>query len=302
MVPKGDGRRPTSAAACEHLHAAAGNQQRDGAGLRANSVASVIVATLSASASVLPAHGQSSEEALAKATLNPVAALISVPIKLDYDHNIGSTEEGRKYQLTVTPVVPFSIGRDWNLISRSIIPLIKQQDVTPGAGTQSGLGDITQQFYFSPKPPTAGGWIWGIGPQFLLRTGTNHLGAEKWGAGPAFVALRQDSGWTVGTLMTHTWDFAGKSEARDINATFFQPFLTYTTRSFTSFTINSEATYDWVSDKWSVPINLLVSQLLKIGGQPLTIKAGVRYWATTPDGVGPKGWGSRVELTLLFPK
>jgi hypothetical protein len=112
--------------------------------------------------------------------------------------------------------------------------------------------------------------------------------------------LKQAHGWTVGLLANHIWSTGGAGRAT-INNTFLQPFLTYTTQSHTSFTVNSESTYDWERDKWSVPFNLMVSQVLKIGGQALQLQAGARYWATTPD-VGAHGWGARFTVTFLFPK
>jgi hypothetical protein len=250
----------------------------------------------------LPAGAEKSQEELAKESQNPVAALISLPLKLDYDRDIGPAEQGNKTVLTVQPVIPFSIGNGWNLISRTLVPLISQQDVVPGAGTQSGLGDISQQFYFSPEAPTAGGWIWGVGPLALLRTGADNLTASKWGLGPTGVLLKQEHGWTYGLLVNHLWSVAGSAQARDISATYVQPVLSYTTKTYTTFGINTESTYNWETRQWSVPVNLTLSQILKIGGQPLSLQAGVRYWADTPDGIGPKGWGFRFQLTFLFPK
>ncbi len=213
--------------------------------------------TLSAVATIafaLPAMAEETQEELAKKTNNPVANLISVPFQLDYDKNIGPIEQGNKYQLTVKPVIPISIGTDWNLISRTLVPLIDQQNVVPGAGTQSGLGDITQQVYFSPKAPSAGGWIWGVGPQALLRTGGDNLSSNKWGAGVDAVALKQEHGWTYGVLATHMWSFGGSSPT-NFSASYVQPFLSFTTPHFTTFGINTESTYQWNTKQWSVPVN-----------------------------------------------
>jgi len=249
----------------------------------------------------LPAVASDAE--LAKQALNPIAALISLPMQLNYDENIGPAEQGEKWQLNVQPVIPFSIGADWNLISRTIVPLVSQQDVAPGAGTDSGVGDITQSLFFSPKKPTAGGWIWGVGPVLLLPTGSkDRLTADKWGLGPTAVVLKQENGWTYGALANHIWSVGGDDNRRDISATFLQPFVSYTTRTLTSFTLNTESTYDWKSKEWSVPVNFTVSQMLKAGNQPLTIQGGVRYWANSPGGAGPEGWGFRLAVTLLFPK
>jgi hypothetical protein len=265
---------------------------------------------------VPPAVAQQTDAAeLAKQTLNPVAALISVPIKYDYNTNIGPSEQGNQSVLTVQPVIPISIGADWNMISRSIIPAINQHNVRPGAGTpdglgdvesgsgtEEGIGDITQQFYFSPKKPTDSGWIWGAGPQFLLPTGGNNLTAGKWGAGPTFVALKQESGWTYGGLLNQIWSVSGDSNKSDYSTSYIQPFLAFTTKTFTTASINAETTYNWKTSQWSVPVNVTLTQILKLGTQPLSLQVGTRYWADTPDGVGPKGWGYRFQLTLLFPK
>jgi hypothetical protein len=102
-------------------------------------------------------------------------------------------------------------------------------------------------------------------------------------------------------LANHIWSVGGDSGRADISATFLQPFASYTTRTATSFALNTESTYDWKNHAWSVPINFTVSQLLKIGNQPVQFGAGVRYWATAPAG-GPDGWGARLQLTFLFPK
>ena len=240
---------------------------------------------------------------LAKKTLNPVADLISLPIQFNYDQRIGPTDDGKKYVVNIQPVIPISIGPDWNVISRTILPIVDQDDILPdGSADASGIGDTIQSFFFSPKKPTAQGWIWGAGPVLLLPTASDDdLGGEKWGLGPTAVALRQEHGFTYGILANHIWSVAGDSDRSDISATYLQPFFAYTTKTFTSFTINTESTYDWEDDEWSVPINFLVSQVLKIGPQPISLQAGPRYWADSPDN-GPEGWGFRFTFTLLFPK
>jgi hypothetical protein len=252
---------------------------------------------------VPPAAAEDDQEAqLAKQTLNPVASLISLPLKFDYNRNLGPTEQGSQSVLTIQPVIPVSIGADWNMISRSIIPVISQQNLPPGAGTQQGLGDTTQQFYFSPREPTSRGWIWGLGPQFLLPTGARMFTAGKWGVGPTAVALKQANGWTYGVLANQIWSISNDSRKQDYSAFYIQPFLAYTTKTYTTVGINTESTYDWKARQWSVPVNLTLTQILKVGKQPLSLQVGTRYWADTPNYVGPKAWGYRFQLTMLFPK
>ncbi len=131
---------------------------------------------------------------LAMQLSNPVAALISVPLQLNYDQDIGPADDGDRWLLNVQPVIPFSLNDDWNLISRTILPVVRQSDIFPGAGTQTGVGDVVQSIFFSPTAPTASGWIWGAGPVLLLPTGSNDLlTTDKWGAGPTAVVLKQSN-------------------------------------------------------------------------------------------------------------
>ncbi|RJP93681.1 MAG: transporter [Desulfobacteraceae bacterium] len=243
-----------------------------------------------------------SNEELAKKLANPVASLISVPLQYNYDGNYGPDDIGSVSKLNIQPVIPITLNNEWNLITRTIVPLIDQNGIPVKDQDESGLGDTTASQFFSPKDPTSRGWIWGVGPVELLPTASDKmLGNEKWGLGPTAVVLKQTGPWTFGGLANHVWSIAGDEDRGDISSTFVQPFLAYITKTKTTLGLNTESTYNWETNQWSVPVNVTVAQLLKIGPQILQILVGTRYWAEAPDN-GPEGWGYRAQLTFLFPR
>jgi hypothetical protein len=246
-----------------------------------------------------PAQAQSADE-LAKKVSNPISSLISLPIQYNYDSGFGDGDGEQSY-VNIQPVIPFSISENWNLISRTIVPVVNQSDFFLGDGSRTGLGNITQSLFFSPKEPTAGGLIWGVGPVLQIPTANNDVAPDQWGAGITGVALKQANGWTVGALANQVWSISDEDQFGESSKTFLQPFVSYTTKTATSYGINTEATYDWISEEWSVPINLTVGQIFMAGGQPLQLTGGVRYWADSPPG-GADKWGARLILTFLFPK
>lgn len=239
---------------------------------------------------------------LAQDLANPIASLVSVPVQMNWDRNVGPRDAGDRLTTNIQPVMPFGLSEDWNLITRTILPVTWQEGIFPGAGSQFGLGDLTASLFLSPAQMTEGGFTWGVGPVVLLPTATDELlGAEKWGAGPTAVGLVQRGPWTVGALTNHVWSFAGEDGRSDINRTFVQPFVSYTTETAWTFSIQSESAYDWTASDWSVPVNVAASKLLLVGGLPVSLQAGAGYWAAAPDS-GPEGFRFRLQFTLLFPR
>lgn len=254
---------------------------------------------------VVPAFAEDEQAELAKKLNNPIADLISVPFQSNWDFGFGP-DNAMRYTLNIQPVVPVSITTDWNLIVRTILPVIYAQSPVKGGLDHHGLGDTVQSFFLSPKAPVHG-WIAGAGPVLLLPTATDGaLGGQKYGAGPTFVVLQQKSGWTYGMLFNHIWSITGNSNRANFSKSFFQPFLAYTTKTYTTLTLNTESTYNWKAPetRWTIPINLMASQLVKVGGKPISFQLGYRYYADNPNSrpdTGPD-MGVRFAVIFLFPK
>ncbi len=201
-----------------------------------------------------PAPGSADDLALQLA--NPVASLISVPLQNNIDYGIGANDTYR-YTLNVQPVIPFSVSADWNVITRTIMPIVSAGSPAPGVDGATGFGDIVQSFFFSPKKPV-GGMIIGVGPALMYATATDDLlGTGKWAAGPTVVVLKQMGPLTVGTLVNHLKAYAGDDARGDVNATFINPFVSYLLPSKTTLTVSPELTYDWENEQWIAPFNFM---------------------------------------------
>lgn len=246
-----------------------------------------------------PGGGRIDMAHLAKQLTNPLSPLINVPTRFDFDPNVGPAD-GERVTMNVQPVVPYRLAADRNLVSRTVVPLVYVNDV-PGGEQEFGLGDILQSLYFSPVTAAEDGWMWGAGPALQMPAATDSiLGTEKWSVGPTGILVMQGGAWTLGILANHLWSVAGDDDRSDVNATYAQPFLAYTTREAWTCAVNSESTYDWNTDEVGVPLNLSVNKVLNFGGRLVQLGIGVRYWAEETE-AGPEGWGLRFNLTFLFP-
>jgi hypothetical protein len=223
---------------------------------------------------------------LANKLSNPISDLISVPFQYNYDCCFGVLDAPR-HTLNIQPVIPFTLNPQYKLVVRTIVPLIHAEEPVPFFGTRSGLGDTTQSFFLVPSSVPKG-VIFGIVPVILWPTATDSaLGSEKWGAGPTIVIGKQESGWTYGVLANHISSFAGWDNRVSVSSTFLQPFISYAFPDTTTFTLNTESTYDWMSHQWTVPIHLGVSKIFKFGKQPVSLGVQGGYFAVSPPG-GPE--------------
>lgn len=242
-----------------------------------------------------------SEEDLAKETQNPVSDLISVPFESNFNFGVGPNDD-LQYILYVQPVVPFRLSKDWNLITRTIIPLIDQPELGPGVGDVFGLGDIQLSQFLSPAK--SGALIWGIGPIFQFPTATDDaLGSDKWSAGPTAAALTIRGPWVAGAVVNHLWSFAGDDDRADVNQTLIQPIVNYNLPGGWFLSSVPYITANWEKDgddRWTVPIGIGVGKVHRFGTQPVSLQLTPYYNVVRPDDAAE--WTLRFRINLLFPK
>jgi len=247
-------------------------------------------------------YGQEAKNSdLAKQAQNPVASLISLPFQNNTNFGIGPDDETQNI-LNIQPVWPFTLNEDWNLITRTILPVVSQPDIlTGGEGRTNGVGDTTFTGFFSPRDSSP--LTWGVGPVFLIPTATDDvLGSDKWGAGASVVLLTMPGNWVVGSLFSNVWSFAGSGD-QDVNLFTWQYFINYNLPDSWYLTSAPIITANWEADSdntWTVPFGGGIGKIFRIGKQPINGQVSVYYNLETPD--YGADWQLRLQLQFLFPK
>jgi len=243
-------------------------------------------------------------EALQKATENPIASLISVPVQNNTNFGVNPGYRNQDV-LNIQPVIPIGISKDWNLIVRWIAPIIYQPipnaPGTPETG-EYGLGDMTPSFFISPKKP--GKLIWGVGPILQLPTATNtDLGQGKLGIGPTVVALMQPGHWTLGVLANNVWSIAGSGSRPDVNQFLLQYFINYNLKKGWYITWQPTLTANWEAtngNTWTVPFGGGIGRIMKLGNQPVQLTG--QFYGNAVHPVETPAWTMRLQISFLFPK
>lgn len=241
--------------------------------------------------------GKNEAAELAKKLSNPIASLISVPFQNNMDLGIGELN-GSRNTLNIQPVIPLSLSKNLNLITRVILPVITQYNVTELGKNESGLGDAVVSAFFSPSVSKV---TWGAGPVFLVPTGTEVFSAEKIGIGPTAVALYQNKGITLGALVNQIWSVAGDDKRSDLSNLFFQPFFTFNWKTGAGIGGNFELTQNWKAKTTNLWLNPTLSAVTSLGKQKTQFVVGPRLNLTAPDNAKSK-FGVRAVVVFLFPK
>lgn len=259
------------------------------------------MATMLLSSSLM---AEMSKEEIAKASQNPLTAMYSLPIQNNIFFGIGPDNE-TKNVANIQPVLPFDVGDDWTLVTRTILPVVSNPSfLSPNNESTFGLGDTTITGFFTPKETGESGWVWGVGPTAYLPTATDDdLGTDHWGLGASAVVLKASGKWVYGGLVSNVWSIGG-SDDKTVNSMTLQPFVNYNLgdgvfiASVPIITANWEAQSDQV---WTVPLGLGIGKATKMGSTPFIAQIHAYYNVVTPESYG-EDWQMRIQVQWLFPR
>lgn len=269
--------------------------------MRNTPIALLFFALVTASSAALAAP---TAEDLAKLAQNPVGNLVSVPFQNNTNFNVGPLDRTQNI-LNIQPVIPIEVNKDWNVITRTIVPLIWQPEFYPGQGSRFGLGDTQISAFLSPSSPSAGGLIWGAGVITQIPTDTEDLGNRNWGMGPTGVVLRLKAGdpWVYGVLFNNVWSLSDSRRGGKYNNLLVQPFLNYNLPGGTYLTTSPIITANWEADssqRWTVPLGAGIGHIFHIGRLPVNTQIGAYYNVERPDDAA--NWQARIQVQFMFPR
>jgi hypothetical protein len=240
---------------------------------------------------------------IAKQAQNPIASVISLPFQNSTTFGVGPDSHVQD-SLLIEPVIPFRLSPDWNLITRTIIPVIEQPTLAPALSDVSGLGDVQLSLYLSPSRPSFGGLIWGLGPSFSFASATDRsLGSGQNSAGLSTALLTIQGHWLVGVLITDTASIGGHGDRKNTHSFLMQPFVDYNFSHGWYLASSPIMTANWKAtsgNKWTVPVGGGGGKIFHLGHQ--AINAYVQAFDNVVQPHEGGTWTLRLQMQLLFPR
>lgn len=252
---------------------------------------------------VTAARAELSSEELAKIAQNPLGNIVSLPFQNNTNLNYGPLK-GTQNILNIQPVIPFEVNQDWNIITRTILPVIAMPALSSGIPSQSGVGDTTLAAWLSPARKE--GWIWGLGPTLQAPTHSEkELGNGNWGLGPSAILVHLDkqSPWVFGILVNTVWSLSSDGHGGAYSHGVIQPGINYNFSDGLYLTSSPIMTVDWrasSSQRWTIPVGGGIGKIVHLGRLPLNLQLSGYYSAVRPDFAS--NWEIRAQMQFMFPK
>jgi hypothetical protein len=236
---------------------------------------------------------------LAKEQQNPISSMATMPWQFNFNSG-GGLEDRNLFLLNVQPVLPFKLNASWNMIVRTVVPVVSAPG--PDASRYTGIGDIQEQLYLTPSKGST--VTWGFGPVVSLPTATSAaMESGSWAGGPSFVALAMPGPWVVGALVNNVWTFSDSGSDTKVNQFLLQPFVNYNFGKGWALSTVPVITANWDAEsgqKWTVPIGAGISRTAVFSGKPMTLALHYYRNVVRPDNAGADQ--VRFMVVMLFPK
>ena len=259
----------------------------------------LLACAATAGAQAPPAPAAADTTAMAKEQQNPISSMATMPWQFNFNSG-GGLEDRTFFLLNVQPVLPFKVSADWNMIVRTVVPVVS----APGPETSryTGIGDIQEQLYLTPSKGST--VTWGFGPVVSMPTATTAaMQTGSWAAGPSFVALAMPGPWVVGALINNVWTFSDSGSDTKVNQFLLQPFVNYNFGKGWALSTVPVITANWDAEsgqKWTVPIGAGISRTAVFSGKPMTLALHYYRNVVRPDNAGADQ--VRFMVVMLFPK
>jgi hypothetical protein len=247
--------------------------------------------------------GELSASELNRQLTNPVSSIWSIANQFNnFELNNGHWNNNWNFQ----PVMPVSLTKDWNLITRPVMPFynIVPHETAPGQFERAaGLGDLALVELLSPAH--SGNWILAAGPTAIFPTATSGFtGQGKWQLGPTVVVGYLTKEFFIGVFPQQWWSIGGEHGRPDTNQMNLQPIASIFFGEGWSLGYSGNILADWNApseDVWTVPIGLALSKVLKFGRLPVKLQLGVQYMPVHPR-ISGQEWNVQVSITPVLPK
>jgi hypothetical protein len=278
-------------------------------GTTALAFVTVIACATSAFAQAAVAASELSASELAKEINNPVTSLWQLQFQFNnYKLETGdSNPESGKWvnNLYFQPVLPVSLTKDINLITRPVITLfqsVPHPTLTGDDERTTAFGDTILATVLSPAGTEP--WIVAAGPTWIFPTaGSDFTGQGKWQVGPAVGGGYITDKFMIAALVQQWWSFAGDADRRDTNQMNILPLIYRFFGDGWSVGYSGNILADWKArsdDVWTVPIGLSVGKVIMLGKLPVQVQIAGQYFAVRPEG-GPE-WNVQLQVTPVIPR
>src|SRR6478672_881094 len=247
--------------------------------------------------------GEPSASELNRQLTNPVSSIWSIANQFNnFELNNGHWNNNWNFQ----PVLPLSLTKDWNLITRPVMPFynIVPHETAPGQFERAaGLGDLALLELLSPAH--SGNWVLGAGPTATFPTATSGFtGQGKWQLGPTAVVGYLTKQFFIGVFPQQWWSIGGEHFRRDTNQMNLQPIAAIFFGEGWSVGYSGNILADWTApseDVWTVPIGAALSKVVKFGRLPVKLQLAVQYMPVHPR-ISGQEWNAQVSITPVLPK